>query len=226
LRWMRFVGFLTKALRLRSSFRSPVAWTWRLKRCWSASLDSSPLRCAWIAMGRGNVSENWPRRKGICYRRPVIDLDEALTAAKEAAVLAGERILVAKNEELRFETKIDPFDRVTHVDKECQELILGHLLARFPGTGVLDEEDTPLARSAPKSPWRLVIDPIAGTENFLHRLPIVGVSIALEHEGMSKVGVMHLPILGDTYEAVEGRGARKNGESIKVSGCAKLRMHC
>jgi myo-inositol-1(or 4)-monophosphatase len=62
-----------------------------------------------------------------------------------------------------------------------------------------------------------LVDPIDGTTNFLHRFPVVGVSIALVDDGQPIVGVVHAPLLGDTYTARAGGGAHRNGTPIRVS---------
>ena len=59
-----------------------------------------------------------------------------------------------------------------------------------------------------------LVDPLDGTANFLHGFPVVGVSIGLVADGRPVVGVVHAPMLGDTYTAREGGGAFRNGEPI------------
>jgi myo-inositol-1(or 4)-monophosphatase len=62
-----------------------------------------------------------------------------------------------------------------------------------------------------------LVDPLDGTANFLHRFPVVGVSVALVAEGRPVVGVVHAPLLGDTFTAVRGDGARRGTEQLVVS---------
>ena len=59
--------------------------------------------------------------------------------------------------------------------------------------------------NARRSGW--LVDPLDGTANFLHGLPAVGVSIGLVQDGEPIVGVVHAPMLGDTYSAVARRGS-------------------
>ena len=62
-----------------------------------------------------------------------------------------------------------------------------------------------------------ICDPLDGTANFLHRFPVVGVSVALVADGVPVVGVVHAPLLDDTYVATRGGGAFRDGRGIAVS---------
>jgi myo-inositol-1(or 4)-monophosphatase len=62
-----------------------------------------------------------------------------------------------------------------------------------------------------------LVDPLDGTANFLHGFPVVGVSVALVDGGQPVVGVVHAPLLGDTYTARLGGGAWHNGRPMRVS---------
>jgi len=70
------------------------------------------------------------------------------------------------------------------------------------------------------------VDPLDGTANFLHGFPAVGVSVALVEHGTPIVGVVHAPLLGDTYTACQGEGAFRNGEPITVSTRDPSRAIC
>jgi myo-inositol-1(or 4)-monophosphatase len=96
-------------------------------------------------------------------------------------------------------------DYVTDVDRRSEDAIRG-VLVEESGISVLAEESggVPAERY-----W--VVDPLDGTTNFLHGLPIVGVSIALVEAGEPIVAVVHAPLLGDTYVGVRGGGAELQG---------------
>ena len=63
-------------------------------------------------------------------------------------------------------------------------------------------------------------DPIDGTSNFVHGLPLCSVSLALLHRGHAVVAVTHAPLLGRTYHAIKDNGAFLNGQPITASGTA------
>ena len=64
---------------------------------------------------------------------------------------------------------------------------------------------------------RWIIDPLDGTTNFAHGLPMFSVSIACEVDGELAVGVVAAPALGLTFAAARGQGATRNGQPIRVS---------
>ena len=109
-------------------------------------------------------------------------------------------------------------DLVTDMDKKVQEMIISAIRENFPGDGVLAEEGVD---DSSERMW--VIDPIDGTVNFVFGLPSFSVSIAYVEDEKPTVGVVHLPALNETYYAVKGSGAYKNGEKIAVSSRKKLK---
>jgi myo-inositol-1(or 4)-monophosphatase len=108
-----------------------------------------------------------------------------------------------------------PGDLVTDADLASQRLIAGRLARTFPGHTLLAEEEGQGAD--PDREWRWIVDPLDGTINFAHGFPFWSVSIALEHAGELVVGVVHNPLSGETYSAAQGRGARRDGQPIRVS---------
>ena len=113
-----------------------------------------------------------------------------------------------------------PFDLVTDADLASQRLILDRLRSMFPNQTIQAEEEGLVAD--PENPWRWVVDPLDGTVNFAHGLPIWGVSIGLAHEGDVVAGVVHCPLMGQTFAASRGWGATLNGKSIHVSATDRL----
>ena len=111
--------------------------------------------------------------------------------------------------------KSSPVDLVTDVDKEAQEMIIKELSSRFPQDLFWGEESGyPSGRFFPPPG---VIDPIDGTSNYIHNLPLYGVSIAYLREEEPIIGVLEFPRLGETFWAEKGKGAFLNGEKIRVS---------
>ena len=95
----------------------------------------------------------------------------------------------------------------------------GGAVGNLPSYGMLAEEGGELAGEVDA---RWIVDPLDGTINYAHGLPIFCVSIALERAGEMVLGVVHDPISEETYVAERGRGATLNGEPINVSNTDEL----
>ncbi len=127
------------------------------------------------------------------------DLDRMLDLARRAARLGGDVVRrgVAGPAELK-----GVGDYVTEIDRASERAIGAALAAETPDVPVLGEEE---GGSVGDRYW--VVDPLDGTTNFLHRFPVVGVSVALVVEGVPVVGVVHAPLLGGTWLGARGLGA-------------------
>ncbi len=143
------------------------------------------------------------------------ELAAVLEIAREAAGLLQEG---AGRHHLAH-TKLLPTDLVTDYDRRSEELIVRRLHAAFPGDQVLAEEG---GLSGSSSARRWLVDPLDGTTNFAHGLPLFSVSIALEVEGELEIGVVAAPALGWIFAAQRGAGATCNGEPLRVSETASL----
>ena len=134
-------------------------------------------------------------------------------AALEAAEAGGKILLkyFRKNVSINLKGRYDP---VTIADKTSQSVVIRHISKKFPGHTFLAEEDN-ISSSDTRNCW--VIDPLDGTVNFIHNIPLFCVSIAFKHNGEIISGVIHCPVLGETFAAEKNKGAYLNGEKIKVS---------
>jgi myo-inositol-1(or 4)-monophosphatase len=110
-------------------------------------------------------------------------------------------------------------DLLTEIDEQAERLIREELLGAFPTYGMLAEEGGELAG---EEDVRWIVDPLDGTTNYAHQLPIFCVSIALERSGEVVLGVVHDPMGEETFVAERGRGATLNGGPIKVSDTDEL----
>lgn len=146
-------------------------------------------------------------------------VNEAAFAAQTAAWSAGALIRSRFGGRHDVRTKSSRIDLVTAVDRAAEERIVKILLAHTPGYGILAEESG--HRDGDRDA-RWIIDPLDGTTNFAHGIPHFAVSIALEVEGVVRLGVVHDPIRGETFSALSGQGTRLNGARIKVSNVAEL----
>ncbi|MEU6966099.1 inositol monophosphatase family protein [Streptomyces chrestomyceticus] len=139
--------------------------------------------------------------------------DELLGLALEAARRAGELLRDGRPADLGVAaTKTSPIDVVTEMDIASEKLITGFLAEHRPDDGFLGEEGASVAGS---SGVRWVIDPVDGTVNYLYGLPSWAVSIAAEKDGEAVVGVVAAPMRGETYHAVLGGGAFRDGEPVR-----------
>lgn len=104
-------------------------------------------------------------------------------------------------------------------DLAANKLIVDTIKKYFPNHSILSEES---GFEDNKSDFKWVIDPVDGTHNFLHGIPIFGISIAFEYKEEVLLGILHFPVLGLTATAEKGKGAFLNGRKIKVSNKKNL----
>lgn len=143
-------------------------------------------------------------------------LDIAIEAAREAGALlklhSGKARLIEKKD--GQETNL-----VTEIDRKSEEIIINRIHSRYPGHDILAEESGGRERS---SDYCWIIDPLDGTTNFTHGLPLFCVSIGLEYKGRIVGGVVYDPNLDEMYTAEKGKGATLNRRKIRVSESSKL----
>lgn len=111
-----------------------------------------------------------------------------------------------------------PNNLVTYVDKESERMFVEGLQALMPQAGFVAEEGT----GARRERYNWIIDPLDGTTNFVHGVPVWCTSIALADGTQPVLGVIHDPVSGETFTAALGCGAHLNGTSIRVSGVSQL----
>lgn len=146
------------------------------------------------------------------------ELTKALGYAVRLAERVGRRIVRNCGRRIRVAYKGE-IDLVTQFDKQAQRMIVDRLSREYPDHGMLCEENISTGADRPA---RWIVDPLDGTTNFAHGLPIWSVSIALEMRGEVVLGVVHDPNRGETFSTIRGRGARLNGRRIRVSSTRKL----
>lgn len=141
-----------------------------------------------------------------------------LPAAIEAVAIANDLIrsrlpgpLTAKGDR----------DMATELDFAVERAVRAHLRERTPGVAILGEEEG--VSGDPDSELLWALDPIDGTANLVHGMPLTGVSLGLLHEGRPILGVIDLPFLDARYWAVEHAGAYVGDRRITASRTADLR---
>jgi len=108
---------------------------------------------------------------------------------------------------------------VTNVDRDTEEFIKDRIRRSFPHDSILAEESPIENENAPR---RWIIDPLDGTTNFAHDLPIFSISIAVEKDAEVIAGGVYNPALNEFFFAGKNNGARCNGKSISVSKIKSL----
>lgn len=108
---------------------------------------------------------------------------------------------------------------VSYADKKAEEILVQGLSRCLPGSVFLTEEKT-TAQEDGEFQW--IIDPLDGTTNFLHQIPIYAVSVALRHQGKIILGIVYEPNRSECFYAWKGSGAFLNGKKIQVKNNTSL----
>ena len=103
---------------------------------------------------------------------------------------------------------------VTEADTESEEVIVSTIHAEFPDHAVLGEECGLITGA---SDYKWIVDPLDGTVNFAHQIPIFSISIALAHRDTIVLGIVLDPVNDELYAALSGQGAQLNDQPIQVS---------
>jgi myo-inositol-1(or 4)-monophosphatase len=157
-------------------------------------------------------------------------LTDVLDVAKEAARAAGAIILEnAKGADV-LSNKANAKDLLTLIDPLCEKTIKDCVLKKFPLHEFLGEEDVPpgpqaaakaveekLNAANDKDNWLWVVDPIDGTTNFVHGMPLCMPSIAATYKGKVMVAAIYDCHRNEMYTAVRGQGTFCNDEKLHVA---------
>lgn len=109
---------------------------------------------------------------------------------------------------------------VSYVDKKAEEKLVNACSALLPEAGFITEEET-IAESSKKD-WRWIIDPLDGTTNFLHQIPFFSISVALQYQEKTVIGIVYEVNRNELFYAWKGGGSFLNGKTIRVSKSKKL----
>lgn len=143
-----------------------------------------------------------------------------LTVAIEAAREAGRFLKLSVGKVRSIEVKQgEERNLVSEIDRGAEARIIAIIKRHFPTHAILAEES---GGSTAPAEVRWIIDPLDGTTNFLHGVPIFCVSIGIERKGELVAGVVYDPNLDEMFTAEKGSGAYLNGKRMKVSGSASL----
>lgn len=140
----------------------------------------------------------------------MIVLEKIIQIAKEAGEIAKEGFRT----NFGVEYKSNSSDLVTEYDKKSEAAIINFIKKEFPTHSILAEES---GTSETDSEYRWVIDPIDGTTNFAHGLPIFSVSIGVQKNGKTIYGVVNDVMMDSIYSTELGNGAFRNNQKLQVS---------
>ena len=139
------------------------------------------------------------------------DTRTPLTAALRAMDTAA---YIAKHHKTGIAHAKGDRDMVTDLDIEIERVVRARLKQDAPDVAFLGEEESP-ASSTKNLTWAL--DPIDGTANLVHNIPLYAISLALVQQDRPLLGIIDLPMLGQRYWAATGQGAWLRGKRIQVS---------
>lgn len=142
-------------------------------------------------------------------------IDKVKYIAKEA----GEVIREGFSNSISIEYKTDAANLVTNVDKAAEKIITDFVKLEFPTHSIIAEES---GNKNNTSEFTWVIDPIDGTTNFAHKLPIFSVSIGIQKNGENVIGVIYDVMRDMIYSAEKGSGTFQNDNKIYVSDNSNL----
>jgi myo-inositol-1(or 4)-monophosphatase len=154
-------------------------------------------------------------------------LKNILNVAVDASKKAGAIIIGNAGGAEVTQSKANSRDLLTLLDPLCEKIIRETVFDTFPHHDFLGEEDTPPGKEASAAAlegklsssdggWLWIVDPIDGTTNFVHGMPLCMPSVAATFQGEVMVGVIYDPHRDELFTAIRGGGAFMNGKPIKV----------
>lgn len=142
-----------------------------------------------------------------------------IDVAVVSVVKAGDYAKKRKGK-IRYISYKGEINLVTDVDKICEDIIVGTIKKYFPSHSILSEEN--YTKRTPAE-YRWVIDPLDGTTNYAHGLPIYSVSVALERNDEIVLGIVYDPEREELFKAERDRGSYLNKKRIRVSKTQNLK---
>ena len=144
-----------------------------------------------------------------------------LATAVEIVLRAGEIQMSRRESGFQIDKK-GTIDLVTEVDLECEKMCRAVLAERFPHHDILAEELSSGPGQPRTSRYRWVFDPLDGTTNYAHGLPVFCASLGLEIDGRAEVGAIYDPTRKELFTGERGQGAFVNGSRLRVSATRTL----
>lgn len=147
----------------------------------------------------------------------ILGIDELAAIGWDAAAMAGDFLLNERPADLRVDFKSSRTDPVTEMDRAAEAMIVQRIAEQRPDDGFLGEEG---ADQPGSSGVRWIIDPLDGTVNYLYGLPLWGVSVAAEVDGVLQIGVVATPAQGESFLGIRGAGSWRvrDGHAERLPG--------
>lgn len=142
---------------------------------------------------------------------------QAIEIVKETSVIAKSNFRKTGKNDIHFKGRND---LVSFVDIETETKLKNNLSGIIPGCGFLAEESG--EAFSPDSEYIWIIDPLDGTTNYLHQLPVFSISVALQKNHETVIGIVYDIVNDEMFHAISGKGAFLNGEPIRVSSTSLL----
>lgn len=140
--------------------------------------------------------------------------DMLISTLKEAAKAGAAEIQRFFQKDFKISNKEGVNNLVTEADHAAEKAIIAVIRSAFPDHFILSEEAGEIIQD---STYKWIIDPIDGTVNFAHGIPLNCVSIGIEHEGEIVLGAVYNPHMNEFYFAEKGKGSTLNDKPIHVS---------
>jgi myo-inositol-1(or 4)-monophosphatase len=144
--------------------------------------------------------------------KPTLKTVESLARQAGSILRAG----YGKQHQVRFKS---PIDLVTEIDHQSEQFLISEIHSKFPNHQIIGEE-TGVHEGDACCRWYL--DPLDGTVNYAHGVPIFAVSIGYMEDGQMRLGVVYDPLRDEAFTAELGKGAWLNGVPIHASGTQLL----
>jgi myo-inositol-1(or 4)-monophosphatase len=145
-----------------------------------------------------------------------------LSFVSELAYDTGQLLKQKREEHREIDRKSTSSDLVTDADQASEAFVVDRIRKAYPNHAILGEEGTGDRGLLQQDGFVWVIDPLDGTVNYAHQLPMFAVSICLLHDQQPLIGAIYLPILDELFVAEKGNGATCNGTPIRVSSTKTL----
>ncbi len=150
----------------------------------------------------------------------ITEIDDLTQTAIQAARLGGAILQDYAKKGFKVHSKGESINLVTEADLQSEKAIIQSIRKAFPEHQILSEEQG--LQDIPEHPIKWIIDPLDGTVNFAHGFPMYNVSIGVEYEGTSVIGVIYDPTRDELFLGQQGRGATLNDTPIHVSSKPKI----
>lgn len=143
-------------------------------------------------------------------------MQPTLTDLEELARGAGQILRAGYGKKMQVDYK-DVINPVTEVDRRSEAFLLAGIRNKFPGHHIVAEESGVITGEAQFKGQNWYIDPLDGTVNYAHGMPVFSVSVAYAENGAVQLGVVYDPMMDECFSAERGRGVWCNGQALRAS---------